>query len=71
MAKINESTIELDLTDYIANAQKAMEEISKRLEAFSPGVDENEVLRDVLIGIAIDYVKLRDWQEKAGGQHGS
>lgn len=71
MAKIAELNIELDLTDYIANAQKAMEEISKRLEAFSPGVDENEVLRDLLIGIAIDYVKLRDWQEKVGGQNGS
>lgn len=66
MAKIAELNVTLDLTDYIANAEKAMAEISKRLEAFSPGVDENEVLRDLLIGIAIDYVMLRDGKESTG-----
>ena len=49
----------IDMTGHVAKSREVIEELQRRLTQFSPGTDEDYVLRSLLLEITFDYLEAK------------
>jgi len=52
-------TITIDMTEHVAKSREVIDELQRRMAQFSPGADEDYVLRSLLLEITFDYLEAK------------
>lgn len=52
-------TLTIDMKEHVAKSREVLEELQARLKQFAPGVDEDSVLRSLLLEITFDYLEAK------------
>lgn len=59
MKKTGPITLTIDMKEHVAKSREVLEELQARLKQFAPGVDEDSMLRSLLLEITFDYLEAK------------
>ncbi|WLS77223.1 hypothetical protein Q3V30_12050 [Erwinia pyri] len=59
MKTIGPLSVTIDMKEHVAKSHEVLEEVQRRLKQFSPKVDEDYVLRSLLLEITFDYLEAK------------